>query len=74
MDRKLVLRAENNRSVWACTACGWIKPLPRLVESGKIQREFVEHDCLKHPLKRRGPNEDVNQAAGPQEISQSPSK
>ena len=71
MDRKLILRAENNCSVWTCTACGWTKPR-LLIENGDIHRQFVEHDCLKHPLKRRAPNEDVNQAAAPlQKISQS---
>ena len=37
-----------------------------------MDRQFIEHGRLKHPPKRRAPNEDVNQAAAPlQEISQS---
>ena len=42
---------------WACTACGWAQPLPRMVPSvgddlaRSIETDFANHDCARHPRK-----------------------
>ena len=41
---------------WAGKACGWAKPIPRIVESDgepprDIETDFANHDRAKHPLK-----------------------
>jgi len=46
------------------TACGWVNPLPRFVESGDspprdIKREFDDHDCSAQS-KAKPTGEDVN--------------
>jgi len=55
--RKLVFQKNVKFTGWACTACGWAKPLPRMVESEgdlpkDIETEFANHDCAKHPRER----------------------
>lgn len=55
--RKLEFHKSAQFTGWACTACGWAKPIPRLVESGgnlpkDIETDFANHDCAKHPCER----------------------
>jgi len=56
-SRKLVFQKNPRFTGWACTACGWAKPIPRIVESeGKppndIETDFANHECDKYPRKR----------------------
>jgi hypothetical protein len=62
-SRKLVFQKSDKFTGWSCTACGWAKPLPRLVESEgnppNVETDFANHDCGKHPWER----EDFGQVA-----------
>ena len=56
-SRKLGFQKNPRFTGWACTACGWAKPIPRIVESeGKppkdIETDFANHECDKYPRKR----------------------
>jgi len=60
----MVFRKTETFTGWACTGCGWAKPLPRIVEPEgnppkDIESDFANHDCAKHPRER----EDFSQAA-----------
>ena len=62
--RKLVFQKNPRFTGWACTACGWAKPIPRVVESDgepprDIETDFANHDCAKHPRQ----SEDFSQSA-----------
>jgi hypothetical protein len=63
-SRKLVFQKSDKCTGWACTACGWAKPLPRLVESegnppNDIETDFANHDCGKYPRKREDFSQDA---------------
>jgi len=65
--RKLVWRKEPAFEGWACSACKWLRPNPRLVDASKtpaqdVKDAFDAHTCAKHPGHQK-PHEDVNQAA-----------
>jgi|HubBroStandDraft_6_1064221.scaffolds.fasta_scaffold147692_2 hypothetical protein len=56
-SRRLGFQKNPRFTGWACTACGWAKPIPRIVESeGKppkdIETDFANHECDKYPRKR----------------------
>jgi hypothetical protein len=64
--RKLVFHKSVQFTGWSCTACGWAKPIPRLVEPEgitpkDIETDFANHDCAKYPRPRK--REDFSQAA-----------
>jgi len=51
--RKLVFRKDPKFTGFACTACGWAKPIPRMDEArSHIESDFANHDCSKYPFKR----------------------
>ena len=66
MERKLIARAGRNFSGWACSVCGWVKPLPRFAESNDnppsdVVLQFGKHSCDEFPNAKKVPREDVNQ-------------
>jgi hypothetical protein len=55
-NRKLIFQKNPRFTGWACTACGWAKRIPRILESEgeprrDIETDFANHDCAKHPRK-----------------------
>lgn len=65
--RELVWRKKGSFEGWACTACGWLRPNPRLIGNTKIPSRdvgeaFDAHVCAKHSGPKQ-PREDFSQAA-----------
>ena len=46
--RKLEFHKNAEFTGWSCTACGWVQPLPRIVQED-IETEFASHECSKYP-------------------------
>jgi len=70
MKKREFVWAESDSFIgWRCSACGWLRLIPRLEASAEAEKPdakmaFDKHKCEDHPLKRK-PSEDVNQAVPP---------